>query len=276
MNEVFGKMFILNGELQPADLFDNSCVYEGESVYEVIRMIKGTPLFFDDHLVRLQKSLTIKRRNNLADAAELRRDIINLTRADKKKESNLKIVFNYNGKNKNYLVYYLEPVYPSSEQYLKGVKATLFQAQRKDPESKVIDHRLRSAISQKLLQESAYEAILVNVEGQITEGSRSNIFFLKGDTLTTAPDKMILSGITRKHILDICNENGITVIQGCVSARDLGLYNAVFMTGTSPMVLPFNCIDSVPFSVSFPLMEHLRKLYLVKAEESIKRFRQEY
>ena len=46
MNECFGKKFVLNGELHPADLFDNTFVYEGDSVYEVIRMVKGIPVFF--------------------------------------------------------------------------------------------------------------------------------------------------------------------------------------------------------------------------------------
>ena len=50
MNECFGKKFILNGELQPAALFDNSMIYEGDSVYEVIRMVRGNPVFFYDHM----------------------------------------------------------------------------------------------------------------------------------------------------------------------------------------------------------------------------------
>ena len=44
---------------------------------------------------------------------------------------------------------------------------------------------------------------------EITEGSRSNIFFLKDETLVTAPDNAVLNGITRKHILEICRENSI-------------------------------------------------------------------
>jgi branched-chain amino acid aminotransferase len=53
MNECYGKNFILNGDLQPADAFDNSFVYDGDSVYEVIRTIKGSPVFFNDHMERL-------------------------------------------------------------------------------------------------------------------------------------------------------------------------------------------------------------------------------
>ncbi len=273
MNECFGKKFILNGELLPCDQFDNSSVYEGDSVYEVIRMIKGSPVFFYDHMERLTSSTRLQKKEMLADAETLKRDIINLTKSDKKKEANLKIVFNYNRDSRNYLVYFIEPIYPTEEQYRKGVKGILFYAERKDPASKVINHKLRSSIYHKLILDGGYEALLVNEKGQVTEGSRSNIFFLKGDTLVTAPDNMILGGITRKHILDICSEQNINVKMACVNADHISDFEAVFMTGTSPMVLPFSCIDDKKFRISFPLIEKLRTLYIMRAEESISRFR---
>jgi branched-chain amino acid aminotransferase len=273
MNECFGRRFIINGELQDADSFDNSLVYGGDSVYEVIRVTKGNPVFFCDHMERLESSVRMQKKKMLADAETLKRDIINLSKSDKKKEINLKIVFNYKKGSDNYLVYFIEPIYPSEGQYRNGVKGILFYAERKDPESKVIDHKLRSSIFHKLILEGGYEALLVNEHGQITEGSRSNIFFLKKDTLFTAPEGLILNGITRKHILDICRENNIPVKLECVMADSITEYEAVFMTGTSPIVLPFCCIDNKPFKVGIPLIEELRKLYIIKADESIIRFR---
>jgi branched-chain amino acid aminotransferase len=275
MNECYGKKFILNGELQPCDLFDNSLVYEGDSIYEVIRMAKGSPVFFHDHMERLANSVKLQHKMNLADVPALKKDIIKLTRSDRKKEANLKIVFNYNNGSDNYLVYFIEPIYPSEEQYKKGVKGILFSAERKDPESKLINHKLRSAIYHRLILEGGYEALLVNEKNLITEGSRSNIFFLKGVNLVTAPDKIILNGITRKHILEICSEKGIKVELYCVKVDDIADYDAVFMTGTSPMVLPFCCINDKKFSVKLPLMERLRQLYMLRAEESIRLFRSE-
>jgi branched-chain amino acid aminotransferase len=275
MNECFGKKFILNGNLISSELFDNSLVYEGDSVYEVIRMVKGSPVFFNDHMERLVKSVKLQRKELLADIPALRKAIISLVRSDKKKEINLKIVFNYNNGSSGYLVYFIEPIYPTEEQYRKGVKGILYSAERKDPESKVINHKLRSAIYHKLILEGAYEALLVNEDNLITEGSRSNIFFLKDDTLVTAPEKVILNGITRKHILEICKENQISVKLECVMVEDMSDYESAFMTGTSPMVLPFNCIGDKRFNVKLPLMEKLRKLYMIKAEESIRLFRTE-
>jgi branched-chain amino acid aminotransferase len=275
MNECYGKKFILNGELHPAETFDNAMVYEGNSIYEVIRMVKGSPYFFHDHMERLGTSVKLQGKELLADSASLRKAIISLTRSDKKKEANIKIIFNYNNGSSNYLVYFIEPSYPTEEQYIKGVKGILYYAERKDPESKVINHKLRSSIYHKLIHEGGYEALLVNEDNLITEGSRSNIFFLKNETLVTAPDNIILNGITRKYILEICRENNIGVNLKCVNVDDISEYDAVFMTGTSPMVLPFNSIGDKFFSVRLPLIERLRKLYILKAESSIIRFRSE-
>jgi branched-chain amino acid aminotransferase len=272
MNECFGKKFILNGELHPCDHFDNSLVYEGDSIYEVIRMTRGNPVFFHDHMDRLESSIRIRQKAPLAPPGELRKNIINLVKTEKRKDINLKIVFNYTKDSENYLIYFIEPIYPSDEQYKKGVKGILFFAERKDPESKVINHKLRSSIYHKLILEGGYEALLVNEANQVTEGSRSNIFFLKGDTLTTAPDEKILNGITRKYILDICHDKKIKVQFRCIPVDSLQDYDAVFMTGTSPMVLQFYCIGDIYFNVRVPVIENLRRLYIEKAEESIGRF----
>ena len=272
MNECYGKKFILNGELHPSDNFDNTLVYEGDSIYEVIRMIKGSPVFFHDHMERLESSIRIRQKETLAKISDLRKDIIDLVKTEKRKDINLKIVFNYNQDSNNYLIYFIEPIYPSDEQYKKGVKGILFYAERKDPESKVINHKLRSSIYHKLILESGYEALLVNEENQITEGSRSNIFFLKGDTLTTAPDDKVLNGITRKYILDICQDHKIKVKFMCIPVDSIQDYDAVFMTGTSPMVLQFYRIGDIYFNVRIALIDDLRRLYMEKAEESIKRF----
>jgi branched-chain amino acid aminotransferase len=91
--------------------------------------------------------------------------------------------------------------------------------------------------------------------------------------LYTAPDNMVLSGITRKHVLEICSDNHIPVKMLPVKASRLSDYEAVFMTGTSPMVLAFSSIDDKRFKVRVPMIEKLRQLYISRAEESISVFR---
>lgn len=272
MSECSGKRFILNGELHPSESFDDSMIYEGDSIYEVIRMMRGSPVFFHDHMERLALSAVIQKKHMLADVQTIRDAIVKLSQSESIGDTNLKIVFNYNGGLDNYLIYIIEPVYPTNEQYETGVKGILYFAERKNPESKTINHKLRSSIYHKLILEGAYEALLVNEDNCITEGSRSNIFFLKNDALVTAPDNVILNGITRKHILNICAENDLQVIFKCVRLEELPEYDAVLMTGTSPMVLPFYCVDNISFKVKLPVVDTLRFLYMARAVKSLEFF----
>ncbi len=276
MNECFGKNFILNGELYPSEQFDNSFIYEGDSVYEVLRMLNGSPVFFSDHMVRLALSVSLQGKEMLTGSNELRNAIVSLNRSERRKEANLKIVFNFNGDSVNWLIYFIEPIYPTSQQYVNGVKGILFNAQRKNPESKVINHKLRSEIYHRLILEGAYEALLVNDKKMVTEGSRSNIFFIRDNILYTAPDNLILNGITRKHILMICDEEDVRVELTPVNEDDIGKFESVFMTGTSPMVLPFCCIGERAFKVESTLILRLRQLYLIRAKESMRSFRSQY
>jgi branched-chain amino acid aminotransferase len=272
VSECFGKYLILNGDLRPAAEFDNSMVYEGESYYEVIRVIRGLPLFFTDHINRLHSSVSLAGQPQISDMNIIRNKILELSRAEKMEEVNLKIVFNFNQARSIYLIYYIEPFYPTADQYLHGVKGILFPAERKDPEVKIIDNQLRSAIKHKLALEKGYEALLVNRNGCITEGSRSNIFFITGNRLVTAPENCVLGGITRKHLIDICRENWITLEYNCVNIDELSDYESVIMTGTSPVVLPFYSIDDILFNVKHPLIGHLRTLFIDRMEDSLKDF----
>jgi branched-chain amino acid aminotransferase len=273
MIECKGRSYILNGKLHPAESFDNSLVYDGDSIYEVIRMQNNIPVFFTDHVNRLATSAALRGKRMLADESGIRKGILALARHERKKESNLKIVFNYNKGSANYLIYYIETVYPSEEQYNNGVKGILFHAEREQPCSKIINYKPRATIYQELIHARAYEALLVDREGMITEGSRSNIFFLRDDVLVTAPDDTVLNGITRGYIINICSENNIRVVYERVNASLLSNYETVFMTGTSPMVLPFYCIDDITFNVAASVIAKLRSLYIEKTRESIALFR---
>ncbi|MDR2887565.1 MAG: aminotransferase class IV [Bacteroidales bacterium] len=273
MKECYGKHFIKNGALLPVDDFDNSMVYEGETIYEVLRVIKGVPLFFNDHYERLVTSLLNRRRTNLATFRSLLGSIKTLAGAGQQDEEvNLKIVFNYNHSESHSLVYFVKASYPSAQQYRDGVAGILFRAERTDPASKVVNHELRASIEAGLAATKAYEALLVNSKNLITEGSRSNIFFIKGGILFTAPDNLVLGGITRRRLLDICRANGTDVRYECVNTGTIYSYDSVLMSGTSPILLPFKSVDKNMFAVDNPLIEKLREMFMEKARQSIDSF----
>jgi branched-chain amino acid aminotransferase len=272
MGECAGRFFVLNGQLTQSEKFDNKLVYEGESVYEIMRILKGVPLFFNDHMDRLIGSVSSSEKEFLSEISKIRTAIINLIEAEGKVNGNLKLVFNYKVDSANLLIYFVEASYPTEVQYQHGVRGILFPAQRKDPGSKVINQKLRAAISEKLSQTNAYEALLVNEDNEITEGSRSNIFFMKDEMFVTAPECFVLNGITRRNILKICDENRIRVEFRCVPVNELPDYDSVIMTGTSPLALPFSSVDDIVFETGFPLIRKLRELYLERADENIRLF----
>ena len=85
---------------------------------------------------------------------------------------NIKIVYNFNEGVLTRLLYYSKPSYPDEALYRTGVKATLYMFERENPGAKILRNNLKRSISGILESKSAYEAVLVNKEGMITEGSR--------------------------------------------------------------------------------------------------------
>ena len=272
MKECIGSYFIKNGKKLPVEDFDDKMIYEGESIYEVLRMVGETPLFFKDHYNRLVNSVLNRKKTILSNYDDLRENIKTLAKTGKPNEVNLKIVFNYNNEKTNHLIYFIKASYPSERQYKEGVKGILFRAERNDPASKVVHKELKLLVESALFSENTHEALLVNDQNLITEGSRSNIFFIKNNIVYTAPDNLVLGGITRKRLINLCVENGIVLRYECVNADEIGEFDSVLMSGTSPILLPFKYVDNFSFDVANPLIEKLRSMFMRQAEQSVNDF----
>ncbi|MFN8241828.1 MAG: aminotransferase class IV [Bacteroidales bacterium] len=273
MKECFGNFFILNGVIESTTSFNTPLVYEGESVYEVLRVSNGIPLFFNDHIDRLFSSARFQDMEILLSAREIKTSLNMLSAYTPLTEVNLKIVMNKTAGNLNWLMYFVKPSYPSEEEYENGVDAILFSAERINPESKIINNTLRSEIFRHLIEENAYEALLVDKSDCITEGSRSNVFFISDNCLFTTPGEMVLGGITRKYIIEICMKEGIPLRYERVKADKLDSFDSAVMTGTSPVVLPFRRIGDVHYNVKHPLIGFLRTRYMELAEKSMQDYK---
>ncbi len=94
------------------------------------------------------------------------------------------------------------------------------------------------------LRDGYDEAIMLNSQGKIAEGSAENIFIVKdGQILTPPPSADILEGITRDSVIKIIEENGGEVIETNVERDDLYVADEVFMTGTAAEVKSVTEID---------------------------------
>jgi branched-chain amino acid aminotransferase len=94
------------------------------------------------------------------------------------------------------------------------------------------------------LNEGYDEAIMLNNQGKIAEGSAENIFILKDDQIITPPlTAGVLEGITRDSVIQIIEFNGGEVIEADLDREDLYVADEVFMTGTAAEVKSVTEID---------------------------------
>ncbi|WP_443110713.1 aminotransferase class IV [Caloramator sp. mosi_1] len=103
--------------------------------------------------------------------------------------------------------------------------------------------------------------MLVNNFDEITEGSRSNIFFIKGSKLYTAPKEDVLVGITRIKVIEIANKLGFEVVEDKIKVSQISEFEACFLTGTSPKVLPISYIDSYAYNVNNDILRNIMREY---------------
>ena len=101
--------------------------------------------------------------------------------------------------------------------------------------------------SEKAHRAGCEEAILVRPGGIVTECSHSNVHILKNGTLITHPaDNMILPGIARKHLLDMCQTLGIPVNERAFTLDELMDADEIIITSTSKLCLSVSEIDGKP------------------------------
>ncbi|HLN73704.1 MAG TPA: aminotransferase class IV [Prolixibacteraceae bacterium] len=239
------------------------------SVYEVIRLIEGIALFLEDHFARLLHSARISGIQLNMQLSEFDQAIEKLIITNHQNTGNIKFLLTVTNNMNHWSLSFIPHSYPTDNDYQQGVPTGLLYAERSNPEAKVIQRSVREKADQMIADRKLYEVLLVDRNGLITEGSRSNVFFIKGNRFYTAPAAMVLSGVTRKKVLECLHELNYPVIELAVPAQEVSNYEAVFLTGTSPKVLPIDAIDNCHFKTDHPLMKALMDYYNKKLDEYI-------
>ncbi len=271
-----GSLYIVNDrlieqrELSGADITDSV-------VYEVIRIIDLAPLFFEDHYMRLKNSLSILGKELEFTKQQLAYSIQKLVKANNLVSCNVKVVIFYEGNIQSCLAYISKSYYPSSEEINRGVQAALFNWERKNPNIKILSAEYKRAVSEKLAEGNYFELLLVNSAGKITEGSKSNVFFVKGTKVFTAPGEYVLKGVTREYIINVCIKLGMELVETLIDVDLLDKMEGVFISGTSIKVLPVSGIGSVKYSSGdHPTIVLIRDQFDKLVNEHVEKSRQKW
>ena len=243
-NEAVLEYVILNGNIKSTADVNPMEIANERPVYEVIRIKEGAALYLEEHIERMKKSAELIGRNIDSEDIEIKDHIKRLIEANGEHGMNVKLLAaNFSTGRFDFMAYFIKSFYPPKQMYEEGIHTILYNSERENPHAKVVNRDQRESINRKREEEGAFEAILVNENGYVTEGSRSNLFFVKGSKVHTPPAGDVLLGITRKKVLEICSENEIEVIEHEIHVKDLIGYDGAFITGTSINVLPIATID---------------------------------
>ncbi|NCO67513.1 MAG: branched chain amino acid aminotransferase [Nitrospirae bacterium CG_4_10_14_0_8_um_filter_41_23] len=109
---------------------------------------------------------------------------------------------------------------------------------------KVCGYYVNSQLAKKEAISCGYdEALLLDTEGYVSEGSGENIFIVRNGILKTTPLTSILEGITRNSIINIANDEGIKVAEERFTRDELYIADESFFTGTAAEVTPIREAD---------------------------------
>lgn len=247
MEDNAGRYVIHNGIIKESSevSYIDSQKMSGRAAYEVIRIIDGVPLFFEDHYDRLKSTFkTVGKHLDLSDS-QLADDIKKLLGKSGRINCNVKTVIFDENQRQEWVVYISKSYYPTEAEYSSGVRTGLLQIERENPNAKILNKAYKDSVEKKIREGGYFEVILVDSEGRITEGSKSNLFFIKSGRIVTAPGESVLKGITRKYVFKACRNAGFDVEEEFVRSDEIGAVDGCFLSGTSIKVLPVRSIDGI-------------------------------
>ena len=283
------SLIYFNGKFVPkhearTSVYDHGFLY-GDGVFEGIRAYNGRVFMLEEHVDRMYdsaKAIDLKvpiskeemvsaiietlKKNNLKDAYI--RPIV--TRGDgdlgldprKCPKPNIFIITESWG-----------AMY--GDLYEKGLTAITVGVRRNAPEALPPNIKSMNYLNNILAKiEANYkggdEAIMFDVNGNISEGSGDNIFVIKNGKIVTPPALNNLRGITRASAIELARKDGIEVNETNIGLFDIYTADEVFVTGTAAEIAPVTKIDGrmigdgVPGSVTKKLMAAFKELTLVE------------
>ena len=217
----------------------------GFGVYESIRVVKGKPLFLMQHLDRLMASARVIGLTHLFDVQTVdawTRELLTHTGSE---TLNLKMLLigAREAAQAQLFIIPLAPLFPDKRLYQRGVGVISVQHERFLPQAKTLN-MLPSFLSySKAKAAGCYDAIYINRNGCITEGTRTNFFAVRGRTLVSPPKSEILEGVTLLNVITISKKHGYEISYEDIPLADLSTFDGAFLTSTSSKIMPISKID---------------------------------
>ena len=240
-----------NGEFLPQEAIQFSIndvgILRGYGIFDFFRVINQVPVFMEDNLKRFEQSARIMGMDLPYSREKIASVIQELAKINAFETGYIKMVMTggetsdgFSPGKPNLAILNHPLVSPSENKFTEGVSLMTYDYTRDFPEAKSIHYAMAVRL-QKYWKPAGHEDVLYHAGGKVSEVSRSNVFFFKGDRLITN-EESVLMGVTRKKILMLAEVNHEIVIRD-FSLDELLAADEVFMTSTNKEVMPIVKLD---------------------------------
>lgn len=264
-------------------VYDHGFLY-GDGVFEGIRVYSGNVFRLDAHLKRLfesAQSIMLKIPYTLEEMTQL---IVETVKKNQLESAYIRVVVSRGKGNLG-----LDPstcsapsviiiaeeltMYPK-EFYERGIKIASVASRRNrpdvlSPQVKSLNYLNNILIKLEANQIGVEEALVLNDQGYVAEGSADNIFMVKNGIVYTPPVYLgALEGITRNAIIDVARAKGYEVRETPFTRHDVYVADELFLTGTAVEVIAVIEVDrrvindGKPGAVTTELLEAFRKIVI--------------
>lgn len=246
----------LNGDYIP---FDQAClplndlgIVRGYGVFDFLRTYNGVPFKLREHVERLQNSSKLIGLSLPWSTEEIEAIAQATLGHNNLPEANIRIVVT-GGSSVDFITPPKRPslmviVTPVSEYprdyYEQGVKVITVRAERIVPTAKTLNYISAITALQQAKQVDAVDALYVNQQDCVLEGTTTNFFVFRGSQLIT-PKEGILNGITRDVVLELA-KNQFEIVEQPIYYSELSQFDEAFITSTNKEIMPVFQIDELP------------------------------
>ncbi len=249
---MIGTSILVNGQLAApsAALFslDDTDATYGYGCYETLKVRAGLLYFPAFHEERLLRSAAILGISHELEPGTVTVGLDLLVRDNRIDACNVKVMLiGRQGRPADWYAFLLPPLIPPASAYSEGVHCLLFRGERHFPQAKSLSMLLSTIAYRRALSLDAYDALLVNGRGMITEGTRTNLFYVRpgeADRVYTPPLADVLDGITRRTLITALAAAGVVTEERPLAVQEaLGGAFSLLVTSTSSRIIPVRSLQ---------------------------------
>ena len=249
----------------------------GDGVYEVIRIYSSRPFYLFAHLERLRKSAGAVKIKIPFPPEKIEKAVYDLIKKGQVRDGYVYVQVTRGCAPRDHLFpARVDPsmvLYVKEAEFVSGLEAAVAATCVTLPDERWLNCHIKTInllpnllARQRAFEEGALEAILYRPGKKVTEGTRANVFAVVDGVVRTHPESnLILSGVTRRIILDIIKRLSIPCREEAFTVDELFSAEEVWLTSTTMEIMPVGVIDRFQIkaapadSISRSLIEEFKK-----------------